>query len=411
MCSFPMRHKFMLLKFPFIKQSRTGILAGCFVLLLGMLPLNSEARKFGFVSDLEQQLLGQKYSNQPLSIRIQRLEQHLSVKSGKKQSNDYRLARLSQTQGSAVSSQRRQVAVEAYNRGVELEKQEHAAQAMQAYRQAIQADPTLVQPYNNLANLLMKNGQYDETVALYKRALEQDPKNPVLHRNLGLLYEKLGKIEAAVGEYQQYLKHTTQPDPPIRDMVETYQASRKTGLSAPDYLSAITHASQGQPLIWQRDTLPVQVFIQVGNAEQMAVLPVIQRSLSTWEKVTDYRLKFKLARWADTANIVIKLQEGPLSDPYANIGHAEFQMPEEQLNQHRMSFVTVTLNTGLKDSDKNIPLECRNEQIYRMALHEIGHAIGIWGHSPDPGDIMFTHPIATDLSDRDIRTVRKLYGL
>lgn len=394
-----------------VKIGYISVLAACLSVSMGLFPPTAQARKMGFLSNIEQQVLGQKYSDQPLSIRIQRLEQHLSVKGDARQSDNYRVARLAQAQGALSASERQQLAVDAYNQGVELEQQEQFEQAIKAYRKAIQTNPGLVQAYNNLANLLLRNEQYTETIALYDRALAQEPNSPVLHRNLGLLYEKLGKIEAAITEYQLYMKYTKQPDPPIREMVETYQASRKRGLNTPDYVSSATHASHGQPLIWQWDMVPVQVFIQVNDPQQMAVLPVIQQSLNTWEKVTDYRLKFKLARWVETANIVINLQEGPLTDPYAKIGHAEFQMPEEQLSQHRLSLVTVTLNTGTRDSGKALPKDTLNDQIYRMALHEIGHAIGIWGHSPDPGDIMFTHPIATHLSDRDIRTVRKLYGL
>lgn len=372
--------------------------------------LDVQAKPQNYLNLLEQQVLGQKYSRQPLSIRIQRLEQHFSIKNNAKSSENYRLARLSQAQGIEASSRQRGLAIEAYNQGVDLEKAGRKNQAMSAYRQAIQQDPSMVEPYNNLANLLMQDGKYEETVSLYQRALEQDPKNPVLHRNLGLLYEKSGKIDKAVDEYEHYLQQSKNPDRPIQEMVETYRVSRKIGMATPDYYSAVSHASQGQPLIWQQNN-PIQVFIRVDQPNQMYALPLIQQGLSTWEKVTDHRLKFKQVRWVEDANIMIQLKEAPLIDPHTEIGHAEFQMPEEQLNQHRMSLVAITLNTGTPESWKTLSSQSRDEQFYRMALHEIGHAIGIWGHSPDPGDIMFTHPIASDLSERDIRTVRKLYGL
>jgi hypothetical protein len=43
--------------------------------------------------------------------------------------------------------------------------------------------------------------------------------------------------------------------------------------------------------------------------------------------------------------------------------------------------------------------------------HELGHAIGIFEHSPDPGDIMFGDPVVTTLSDRDRATVEAAYHL
>jgi len=43
--------------------------------------------------------------------------------------------------------------------------------------------------------------------------------------------------------------------------------------------------------------------------------------------------------------------------------------------------------------------------------HELGHALGIWGHSSDPGDVMYRSQIATPphLSTRDVNTLRRIY--
>ena len=47
-----------------------------------------------------------------------------------------------------------------------------------------------------------------------------------------------------------------------------------------------------------------------------------------------------------------------------------------------------------------------------LSLHELGHAIGIWGHSDNPNDIMFdTLDAQTGLSARDINTINRLYDL
>ncbi|HEX9744709.1 MAG TPA: matrixin family metalloprotease [bacterium] len=46
-----------------------------------------------------------------------------------------------------------------------------------------------------------------------------------------------------------------------------------------------------------------------------------------------------------------------------------------------------------------------------VALHELGHTLGLWGHSDYSGDAMY--PIAGRIfpSKRDINTIRKIYGL
>jgi predicted Zn-dependent protease len=54
----------------------------------------------------------------------------------------------------------------------------------------------------------------------------------------------------------------------------------------------------------------------------------------------------------------------------------------------------------------------RLEAIQATALHELGHAFGLWGHSEDPGDAMAISPGSRpilQLSERDRATVRWLY--
>lgn len=74
-------------------------------------------------------------------------------------------------------------------------------------------------------------------------------------------------------------------------------------------------------------------------------------------------------------------------------------------------------NNVIADADINLDLVGPTGQIHTLpqvkyiAMHEIGHALGIRGHSSNPNDIMYysMQNRAPSLSSRDILTIRALY--
>lgn len=61
---------------------------------------------------------------------------------------------------------------------------------------------------------------------------------------------------------------------------------------------------------------------------------------------------------------------------------------------------------ALEDSKGN-PI-ARN-RVARIATHEMGHALGIWAHSPDAKDIMSLNPDTREISPADVNTLRLAY--
>lgn len=72
----------------------------------------------------------------------------------------------------------------------------------------------------------------------------------------------------------------------------------------------------------------------------------------------------------------------------------------------RLAKADITLNLKNYDNQLHSP-----ETVYRLSLHEVGHLLGLMGHSRSPKDIMFPSlAMASGLSSRDTATLRKLYA-
>ncbi len=56
-------------------------------------------------------------------------------------------------------------------------------------------------------------------------------------------------------------------------------------------------------------------------------------------------------------------------------------------------------------------VDAEPHQVYATMLHEMGHALGLGGHSPEPADVLFrsTTNLQLELTERDRETLRLLY--
>ncbi len=357
---------------------------------------------------LELQLLGQKFTAEPLEQRITRFEEAFQLPPVAKASMQYRLSRiyaLPKAQNDAVN---RQEAVAAYNQGIDATQGGRIEAAIDAYKRAIQLNPGLVEAYNNLGNLFEHLNLYPKAIESYQRALSQMPDSPLLHRNLAVVFEKAGDTSQALHHYREYAKLDPAPDKTVLNIIRNYDDQARNASHAPDYYEQAQEGSHGKKLVWPEEINPIPVYISL-EPDQGAFLPAIKEGLAKWEEASEGRLRFKEVSTPGEAKIRIALQEGPLSHPYLDVGRASYDYAEEGKNHELKGLrVDVVINTG--ERDVPIPLENRLAQVRRLTLHEIGHAIGIWGHSSNPGDVMYTRPIVSELSQRDRNTFFKLYG-
>jgi len=131
-------------------------------------------------------------------------------------------------------------AVSLYKESVKLFEDSSIDRAMEAIKEAINANPNYPKAYDHLGYMLLKNGQIDEAINAFNSALKINPRmrtsktgiglalmkkgdmkgaesilkdalilNPypsMTHYVLGLVYEKLGDYEKAIMHYKEGIK-------------------------------------------------------------------------------------------------------------------------------------------------------------------------------------------------------------
>jgi tetratricopeptide (TPR) repeat protein len=99
------------------------------------------------------------------------------------------------------------------NLGLILETDGKSEAAIDAYRTALEwqehSPHPSEQPYVNLGNLLMKQGQTKEGLALLETAASLAPNNAYCHLSLGMAYRQIGRLDSAEHE----LERATQIEP------------------------------------------------------------------------------------------------------------------------------------------------------------------------------------------------------
>jgi tetratricopeptide (TPR) repeat protein len=166
-----------------------------------------------------------------------------------------------------------------------------------------------------------------------------------------------------------------------------------------DYFSRITVASDGR--ITRFAHSPISVYIaspDVQDDVKQAYIDDVEYSLDQWSTLSEGQLKFKSVE-SENADIRIFWTKNLLSSEGDPLGEASLV----QFDQNKFYINVSILLKGIPTSATSIHKEIRT-----VALHEIGHAVGLWGHSKDPNDVMYFKTKAVYPTRRDKETLLKL---
>ncbi len=118
----------------------------------------------------------------------------------------------------------RQAAEALMAQGMDLHDGGNLDEAIEAYRRAVDTDPTFVIAHNNLGMVYIDKGELPEAVAALKRAVRADPDYAEAYNNLGYVHRKLKDDARAAAYYEKFLEL----DPEVDDASKIRQWMEKT---------------------------------------------------------------------------------------------------------------------------------------------------------------------------------------
>jgi hypothetical protein len=159
---------------------------------------------------------------------------------------------------------------------------------------------------------------------------------------------------------------------------------------------------------WDRNDLPVRVWVEQSDD----LLAHMGRAIDAWEAAFLYReFEGTLVSDSTTADVIV------LS------GAAGPSLRRERLHSAMAPECSgaTDLDIDLDTNELRLPIRVFIDPqslpddpgleacLALTSIHELGHALGIFAHSPNPEDIMFADPGVELLSDRDRRTAEAAY--
>ena len=166
---------------------------------------------------------------------------------------------------------------------------------------------------------------------------------------------------------------------------------------ADDYFDQITVFSHGR--ITRFVEMPITVYIT--PTLQARYLPELRYAMRQWEAVSDGKIQFQELLTSKDVDIWVRWG-------YSDPANMDMTYGKAELTRHSTEDFSVEIILSLPKP--SISAKLSQEETRTVCLHEFGHAIGLWGHSPDPLDVSFWASIAQRPTDRDQATLLKVYS-
>ncbi|MBR8838961.1 MAG: peptidase [Stigonema ocellatum SAG 48.90 = DSM 106950] len=191
------------------------------------------------------------------------------------------------------------------------------------------------------------------------------------------------------------------PTPPLPHPLPPTLTQWQDPGNSGDYFSQVTPSQFGY-LVWSQ--FPIQVYVEtpkgVSGKQAEAWVNAISQAVHEWNAY----LPLAIVERPEVADITIVRKTPPLQIsaynkiPRARSAQTTYEVyTKNNVLLHRFTILLSPSQTG--------------EHLIASARHELGHALGIWGHSPLQSDALYFSQVRNPppISSRDVNTLKRVY--
>ena len=184
----------------------------------------------------------------------------------------------------------------------------------------------------------------------------------------------------------------------------------------PDFAYDPTQLTGGQLYRWSTGAR-VRVFVEPMAAGSLELAGAVQRAVVAWNAVPQEReFTLDVVTNRDLADVIVYDRSIPQpvvsgSCPFSPSGAAGYTYfcPLNGRAERLRPLASTGLTTAIVIR-VDMTTTATQAALDALVAHEVGHAVGIGGHSPQTTDVMYTRPTVRTPTDRDRNTLRNVLG-